>query len=433
MFKVISALILLIAMFSTQANVDKRDVIFEDVEIQILQQGLSVKKIKSKIAENKNSDQLIIWVAPGFGTHQRAMEMSAIIAKFGVEVWHVDLAESLFLPKNTHTMRALDGKYLEGLIKYAHQETNKNITLLTRSYGALPVLKALRYWQIKQANKNISESFYLQGAILFSPELYAAVPGLGLEPIFSNITKATNMPLMLFQGEKRNNRWQVKKLLDNLDQGGSATYYKLLKGVNGIFYSGDTHASTLKQVALMPKKILASMRLLNKATKPVAAVKIKVVNDKEAKPLNINLKVFKGNKRPPTINLVDVYGRQHKKMRYKGKVTVVNFWATWCPPCVEEIPSLNNLKKLIPDKNFKLISINYGEDKETIRNFMRRVNVNFPVLLDPSGKQAAKWKVLVFPSTFVIGPSGKIIYGVNAGIHWDVPTIVAELKKLLKQ
>ncbi len=417
-------ILLILSLLFYLVTAANASIIIEETDLQILQQELSVKKIKS----NKTNNKLIIWVAPGFGTHKRAMDISKKIAAQGTEIWHVDLAESLFMPKSIQTMRKLNGQYLKGLIEVAYAQTKKNIVLLTRSYGAIPVLRAMQIWQAAKAKDT---PFYLQGAILFSPELYASVPELGLEPVFVNITEATNMPLMIFQGEKRSNRWQVNKLLKKLEIGGAAAYFRLLKGVNGIFYHKDKKPATLKQLALMPRKIQSAFNLLTKTVKPDHAIELKNGLNKNSQALNIKLKNFKGNQQPHAINLIDVNDKRYKKENYKGKVTVVNFWASWCPPCVKEIPSLNHLKRLMKNKKFELVSINYAEDKKTIQDFMKKVNVDFPVLLDPDGKQAAKWKVLVFPSTFVIGADGKIKYGVNAGIHWDAPGVVKQLKAML--
>lgn len=421
---VISLFLFFVTGTGATVSTNTDNINIREMEVQIKDQELSVKRIKSA----SNNNRLIIWVAPGFGIHQRAMDMSKKIAAFGTEIWHVDLAESLFMPKSTQTMRKLTGEYLKGLIEYAHKTTNKPVVLLTRSYGAIPVLRAIRLWQLAQPE---NKPLYLQGAILFSPELYATVPELGLEPVFVNIVEATNMPLMIFQGEKRSNRWQVDKLLKKLEIGGALTYYKLLKGVTGIFYSKDKSAQTLKQLNAMPVKILRAFNLLAKTAKPAKAAVLKNDDNKKSQSLNIKLKKFRGNTNPHPFNLLDVNNKRFVKNNYKGKVTVVNFWATWCPPCVQEIPSLNHLKEIMRDKNFELISINYGEDKKTIEDFMQKINVDFPVLLDPDGKQAAKWKVLVFPSTFVIGVDGKIKYGVNAAIHWDAPSVVKQLKALL--
>lgn len=134
---------------------------------------------------------------------------------------------------------------------------------------------------------------------------------------------------------------------------------------------------------------------------------------------------------PPSIQLTDVFGKRLTRDQYRGKVTIVNFWATWCKPCLEEIPSLNRLQQQFPDRSrFEILSINYAQSAMVIKDFMKKVRIDFPVLVDESGKQAARWKVLVFPSTFVIGGDGEFHYGVNAGIMWDTPEVIRTLKQL---
>jgi thiol-disulfide isomerase/thioredoxin len=118
---------------------------------------------------------------------------------------------------------------------------------------------------------------------------------------------------------------------------------------------------------------------------------------------------------------------------FKGRVTIVNFWATWCTPCIKEIPSLNNLLQSMQGKSFELISVNYAEETQTIKEFMSMVDVEFPVLLDAQGQESAKWKVIAFPSTFVIGRDGLIHYGVNAGIEWDTPEVLRVINQMLEK
>jgi peroxiredoxin len=148
---------------------------------------------------------------------------------------------------------------------------------------------------------------------------------------------------------------------------------------------------------------------------------------------DIQLKPYAGKSAPSAIDLQDSNGKRYQIMDYRGKVTVVNFWATWCPPCVEEIPSLNRLREQMQGQPFELITINYAESAKTIREFMQNVSVQFPVLLDPNGMTAQRWNVIGFPSTFVIGPDGHIHYGVNAAIHWDTQEVVNALKALNRQ
>ena len=84
-------------------------------------------------------------------------------------------------------------------------------------------------------------------------------------------------------------------------------------------------------------------------------------------------------------------------------------------------------------KPFELVSVDYAEDAGLVREFLHTVEVDFPVLLDADGRVSASWNVLVYPSSFVIGPDGRIVYGVNGAIHWDDPAVVAQLDALVQQ
>ena len=402
-------------------NIATADV--EDIEVPVNEQTLFVSRYLA------SGDQLVIWIAPGFGSHMRSLAMSKELVKRGVEVWHVDLAESLFLPKNTSTMRSIDGNYVAGLIDAAYHKTGKKITLLSRSYGVLPLLRGARVWQ---ENHQDDDASYLNGAILFSPETYKKIPALGLPPVYSDITYASNIPVVLHQAGNRSNRWQLTDLLSNFEKGGAPVFVRFKKGVISLFHSEDNSQKTKSILQKIPDELISDLALLNKLPVPKQVAILPVNVDGESKGLDSKLKRFKGNELPLPLDLVSARGEQFKRSNYNGKVTLVNFWATWCPPCVEEIPSLNNLRKIMMGKPFELISVNYAEDKQRVTDFLKRVNVDFPVLLDETGRVSASWNVLVYPSTFVISPNGKITHGVNGAILWDSPETVKNLNALMK-
>lgn len=400
-----------------------------EIEVTVEQQDFYVTQYPA------TGEHLILWIASGYGANQRSSKISEKLSRKGIEVWQIDLAESLFLPKTTSTMRSFSGNYVASLVEAAHIKTGKKITLLTRSYGALPLLKGARVWQQRHQQ---DQRDYLNGAILFSPELYETVPALGLPPVYSDITFSTNIPIVIYQAGKRGNRWQLSGLLENLRKGGSELFLRITQGVIGFFYLEDTSKITQKALQSVPTDILRDIRMLSflsvpKTISKLSSNKIKSDDNKNinSQGLDINLKAFKGNTTPLPLDLMSVKGELFKRNNYLGKVTVVNFWASWCPPCVEEIPSLNNLRKKMQGKPFELISVNYAERKDVIQQFLKEVNVDFPVLLDESGRVSSEWRVLVYPSTFVIGPSGKIKYGVNGAIPWDSPDIIKQLSALM--
>lgn len=370
-------------------------------------------------------DFLIIWIAPGYGIHERSIQVAQQVAAKGVEIWQIDLADALFLPHSTEQMRAFTGKYIADLIEKAHQQTGKKILLSARSYGAIPLLRGVRTWQTRQP-----ENAYVVGAILFSPDLYTTVPSLGVDPEYLPIASATNIPIMIFQDGIRGNRWYVHQLIDTLTSGGSQPMLKILPGVSALFFSEDDAPETVQAIADLPADIVSSIKLLEKMRAPITPVAMKKQFQPVGSGIDNRLKPFKGKFLPYPIDLKDASGKRYQKDDYKNQVTVINFWATWCPPCVKEIPSLNRLREQMQDIPFELISVNYAESPATIIDFLKKVDVHFPVLLDESGKVSVRWKVIAFPSTFIIGADGKIHYGVNAAIHWDNPEVISAFKDL---
>ncbi len=404
----------------------------EEMQVNILNQELSITRYRA------SGEYLILWIAPSVGSHEREFKMSDEFVSRGIEVWHIDLAENLFLPKGTSAMRSLTGKYIAGLIAYAHKKTGKKIALLARSYGAIPLLRGARLWQANQKEKidknriKRSQAGYLTGAILFSPELYSTIPALGRQPVYEPIIYATNIPIMLYQGALRGNRWRLNSVVKNLQEGGAQVYVKVQQGVTGLFYKKDSSPVTLKALKIFPDRIKAILSLLDRTKTPLFAQALPALEKVKNNGLDSVLRPYRGNEKPLPINLMTIKGKRLIRKNYRGKVTIVNYWATWCPPCVKEIPSLNHLRKIMKGKKFELISINYAQNKQQIKQFLDKVNVDFPVLLDEGGRVSSKWNVLVFPSTFVIGPDGKIKYGVNAAIHWDSPEVIKKINDLLQ-
>jgi thiol-disulfide isomerase/thioredoxin len=397
----------------------------EEITVEIKDTELSLLRF------NAEGEHLIIWISPGFGDLQRSYDVAKTISSRGIEVWHIDLAESLFLPQSTNTLRALDGSYVAGLITEAHESTGKTVTLMTRSYAAIPALRGARLWQLQAANADNHQYDYLTGAILFSPELYSEIPPLGLDPVYDPIASATNIPIMLYQSGRRGNRWQLDKTLEQLQAGGAAVYLKILPGVTGVFYLKDNAAETSDVLNQLPEEIERVVHMLERIPTPKTVNKLIAGGKPAVSSLDISLNPFISDMAPLEINLKTASGESFTREDFTGKVTLVNFWASWCGPCVEEIPALNRLREHMKDRPFELISINYAEKPQQIREFLNMVKVDFPVLLDEDGSYSAKWNVLVYPATFVVAADGNIVYGVNGAIEWDSEEITGKLEALM--
>jgi thiol-disulfide isomerase/thioredoxin len=113
------------------------------------------------------------------------------------------------------------------------------------------------------------------------------------------------------------------------------------------------------------------------------------------------------------------------------KVVLVNFWASWCRPCVEEIPSLHRLRNKIDNSKFEIVTVNVGEDRERIDKFLARVPVELPLLMDNEGIVAAAWKVYVYPSSYLVDHQGKIRYAYLGALEWDSAETIKIIQSLL--
>ena len=394
----------------------------DDFSVSVNDNDISVSRTPAA------GSQLIIWATPAFSSQYRIQQTIQQLARKGYEVWFVNLSESLFMPAGPSSQRKISGDYIAALIETAHRKTGKRITVVGRSYSAIPVLRGVREWQLKQTP---GADNYLNGVVLFSPELYATIPSLGLAAEYMPITSATNVPMVIFQAEKRGNRWQLNSLLEKLQSGGAQVYVKLLKGVTGLYYDGDMSPATSQMLERIPGDFEWAIKLLQRTPTSLQSQPLPQTKLADGRGLDMGLTPFKGNPMPPPINLHDTTNQLYTRSNYTDKVTVINFWATWCGPCVKEIPALNKLRQKMANQPFELISVNYAEDPAEVKDFLNKVKVDFPVLLDNDGKVAAQWQVLVFPSTFIIGPQGKIVYGVSGAIHWDSADVVSQLKQLL--
>ena len=134
----------------------------------------------------------------------------------------------------------------------------------------------------------------------------------------------------------------------------------------------------------------------------------------------------------PPLALPDMDGKLHKLSDYRGKPVIVNFWATWCPPCRREMPSMNRAWQKLKDQGVVMLAVNVGEDEDTIFAFTGDYPVDFPILLDKDGKAIHDWPVRGLPTTFVIDPEGRIVYRAVGGREWDEPEIMALVLELRK-
>ena len=129
----------------------------------------------------------------------------------------------------------------------------------------------------------------------------------------------------------------------------------------------------------------------------------------------------------------DIEGRPVDLKSMQGRVLVVNFWATWCEPCRDEMPSLQRLREKLAGQPFEVITVNFGESAEKIAQFIGKEKVTLPVLLDTQKETAKRWGVGGLPMTFLVDARGRVRYSVFGERDWSEGPSLALVEKLVKE
>jgi cytochrome c biogenesis protein CcmG, thiol:disulfide interchange protein DsbE len=126
----------------------------------------------------------------------------------------------------------------------------------------------------------------------------------------------------------------------------------------------------------------------------------------------------------------DVGGKAARLSDLRGQVVVLNFWATWCPPCVEEMPSLNHLHERLAKRGVTILGVSSDEDAATYDQFLRDHHVAFPTYRDPTKKISSEYGTFMYPETYIIGRDGRIARKIIGPQKWDSPDLVSYLESL---
>ncbi len=144
----------------------------------------------------------------------------------------------------------------------------------------------------------------------------------------------------------------------------------------------------------------------------------------------INLTKLEVPQPAPDFRLLDLDNKIHTLADYKGKPLIVNFWATWCRPCREELPSLNRAWAKVKDQGVKMIAINIGEDPTAVFSFIQQYPIDFRVLLDPESDELNNWQMKGLPTTYILNAEGKVVYQAIGDREWDNDELLTKVLAL---
>ncbi len=134
----------------------------------------------------------------------------------------------------------------------------------------------------------------------------------------------------------------------------------------------------------------------------------------------------------PAFRLPSLAGGQVDLASQRGKVVVLNFWATWCPPCVEEMPSLERLYRTLSPEGLSVVAVACDDDQADVQKFVSQHGLTLPVLIDLGGRVAGDdYRTTGYPETFLLDRQGRIVRHVVGPEEWDSPEMIAELRRLM--
>ncbi|NNL84137.1 MAG: TlpA family protein disulfide reductase [Myxococcales bacterium] len=133
----------------------------------------------------------------------------------------------------------------------------------------------------------------------------------------------------------------------------------------------------------------------------------------------------------PAFELASLDGGTISLAAQRGRVVFLNFWATWCKPCEDEMPAMERLYQELGGDRFEMIAVAVGDQADDVRAFRDRLGLSFPIVLDPNRELAARYQSFRFPETYWIDPDGVLLARFIGPREWDATTYVERLQGAL--
>jgi len=180
----------------------------------------------------------------------------------------------------------------------------------------------------------------------------------------------------------------------------------------------------------VPNKLILLMLLLS-----IMRVNPEVSGATPSPPLTHKLSPIKSIWTAPALRHENMDGDIIDINDLKGKVIIVNFWATWCPPCRREMTSLEHLYQATSNKGVEVVAVNIGEDPDAVFPFMGNLDAypTFQIVFDTEALLMDQWKVQGLPTTFIVNMKGDVVYKAVGGREFNHPTIKQKILELTKQ
>lgn len=378
------------------------------------------------VAAERPLEARLLWLPSEYGVLPQERKVAQTLAKNGIESWFSDLYEPLFLAPAPSAVDQVPTAWVQALIKAARKD-GKPLWIVAANKAAQLAIRGVSAFQ--------NESLNRLGLVLINPNLYVNTPQPGEVAQYWNEVASVNLPVTILQAELSPWRWRLAELSRQFEQAGSDVFTVLQSQVRDRFYfRPDAMAGEKASAENLAKRLTALMRLqlpYMAAERRMAPLTF-AAPQKAASHRSTELQPYLGDQNR-VLQLQNRQGNTVALSDYRGKVVLLNFWASWCPPCVHEMPSMARLKTQLKEAPFEILAVNLAESAPAIETFLQAHPVNFPVLLDPSGSAVKDWQVFAYPSTYLIDKQGQIRYALFGGTEWDQQTHLMKIEALIKE
>ena len=146
---------------------------------------------------------------------------------------------------------------------------------------------------------------------------------------------------------------------------------------------------------------------------------------------NHQLVAWPAHRPAPALVGTDLQGKVWRLADLRGKAVLINFWASWCAPCLAEMPSLQTLAQAYGPEKLVVLAVNFKESNAIAQRFVERTHLDLPVLLDPSGEMARQWGVKIFPTTVLVAANGQVRAVIRGEVDWSSQQAAQLIEPLL--
>lgn len=379
-----------------------------------------------------NGKNLIIYLPSSRGLGNQYPKWANNLTFDGFDIWALNLHSSYMLSKTKSSIDKFNIDDIVEIANFAKAQKFKNLYFITSGRGAKLALKAAYRYQKKYKNK------FIKGSIFHSPHLIVGNPKIGENADYDKIAKYNNLPVFIIISDSSTKFFRINEITKLLNSSGTFSKVRVFKNISAGFFMKPDSRLTAKDIVTRNKLPIFYQDAINWINKEkiTAVIEFKQGDDKNQKnTFSVDLKPL--NQVAEKLELLDLDGKKFNLESMQNKVVLLNFWASWCKPCVREIPSLLRLKAKIINSNFEIITVNIGESKAKILKFKaklkrkKQVDFNLPILFDVDGSATRKWRIYAYPSNYIIDKKGIIKYGYRGALEWDRDDIIKTIEELL--